>query len=119
MRYDLLGSRGNNFFRLTFEYNFDYEDDEVFFAYCLPYTYSDLQEDIRKWSISPFVQHSCLGRSLSGLKLPVLHIANHFTEGFKGYSKKNIVITGRVHPAESNGSYVLRGFIEWIIGDSK
>ena len=60
-----------------------------------------------------------MGRSLSGLQLPLLHITNHKTKGFNGFNKKNIVITGRVHPGESNGSYVLRGFIEWLLGDTK
>jgi len=60
---------------------------------------------------SKYLKKGILGRSLSGLQLPLLHITNHATKGFIGYPKKNIVITGRAHPAESSGSYVLRGFI--------
>ena len=31
---------------LSFSYEFQYDDDNIFFAYCYPYTYSDLQEYI-------------------------------------------------------------------------
>jgi len=33
-------------FKLSFDYNFTEEDDEVFFAYSIPYTYSQLLKDI-------------------------------------------------------------------------
>lgn len=32
-------------FSLEFEYTFEYDNDEVSFAYCFPYTYEDLQKD--------------------------------------------------------------------------
>ena len=69
---------------------------------------------------SPFVKTSNIGKTLSGLELPVLHITSHQPEEKKeDKKKKNIVITGRVHPGESNGSHVLRGFIEMLLGNSK
>jgi hypothetical protein len=34
------------YFTLTFSHTFEHADDSVFFAFCYPYTYSDLQEDI-------------------------------------------------------------------------
>lgn len=36
-----------------------------------------------------------LGRSLSGLEIPLLHISDHREES---KLKKNVVITGRIHP---------------------
>jgi cytosolic carboxypeptidase protein 2/3 len=119
MRYEILGSKANNFFRLSFTYDFEFEDDEVFFAYCVPYTYSDLHRDLLKWEGSEYVQKTILGRSLSGLQLPLLHITNHCTQGYSKFPKNNIVITARAHPAESNGSYTLRGFIGWLLGGSR
>jgi len=32
-------------YTLEFEYTFEYDNDEVSFAYCFPYTYEDLQKD--------------------------------------------------------------------------
>ena len=31
-----------NLYTLTLQYEFEEEDDEVFFAYCIPYTYSQM-----------------------------------------------------------------------------
>ena len=33
---------------LTFTYEFGYDNDTVFFSYCYPYSYTDLQNDITK-----------------------------------------------------------------------
>lgn len=32
--------------------------------------------------------------------------------------KKGIVISARVHPGESNGSWMMKGVIDFLIGDS-
>jgi hypothetical protein len=33
--------------------------------------------------------------------------------------KKGIVVTGRVHPGETNGSHMVKGLIEVLLGESK
>lgn len=58
------------------------------------------------------VKRDTLGRSLTGVDIPILHITNHLNSGI--VKKKNILITGRIHPGESNGSHVLKGFMEFI-----
>lgn len=35
-----------NNYTLTFTYKFTHDSDTVFFAYCYPYTYSDLKQDL-------------------------------------------------------------------------
>jgi murein tripeptide amidase MpaA len=62
------------------------------------------------------VKKNVIGKSLTGLDLPVLHISNHQSNESK---KKNIVVTGRVHPGESNSSLILNGFISYMIGSSR
>lgn len=34
------------YYTLTFTYHFEHDHDSVFFAYCMPYSYTDLQNDI-------------------------------------------------------------------------
>lgn len=47
IRKDALSVTNNKtYFTLTFSYDFEYDDDTVFFSYCFPYTYSDLIEDL-------------------------------------------------------------------------
>ena len=40
-------------FNLTFTYEFLYDDDTVYFAYCYPYSYSDLTDDLTKLTLDP------------------------------------------------------------------
>jgi hypothetical protein len=63
-------------YRLTFEYNFVEENDLVFFAYSIPYTYSELISDIDKMP-NKLVKKYTLARTHSGVDIPVLHISNH------------------------------------------
>lgn len=60
------------------------------------------------------VKKEILGKSLSGLDIPVLHISNHFTLK----PKKNIVIIGRAHPSEANGSHLLKGFMDFLCSNA-
>ena len=42
LKYNKVVRRGRVFFTLEFDYKFEYEDDIVWFATCIPYTYSTL-----------------------------------------------------------------------------
>lgn len=48
LRYELIEEMIDSpcVYRLSFDYDFEYEDDEVFFAYTIPYTYSQMLKDI-------------------------------------------------------------------------
>ena len=41
-------SGGGFYYCLSFSFEFEYEDDEVYFAHCFPYTYRDLKEFLNK-----------------------------------------------------------------------
>ena len=42
-----------NFYTLTFTHKFDYDNDMVYFSHCIPYTYSDLVDDLTKIEKEP------------------------------------------------------------------
>jgi cytosolic carboxypeptidase protein 2/3 len=44
---------GKTYYTLTFTYDFDYDNDSVFFAYSVPYTYTDLLDDIVAIEMDP------------------------------------------------------------------
>lgn len=37
------------YFTLSFTYTFPHDDDVVYFSHSLPYTYTDLNEDMNRW----------------------------------------------------------------------
>lgn len=45
--------RFKSYYTLTFTYEFGYDDDTVYFAYCYPYTFTDLQDDLNRISSDP------------------------------------------------------------------
>jgi murein tripeptide amidase MpaA len=62
--------------------------------------------------------------SLGGLDVPLLFIHEDideisFDETERKADKKCIIISGRAHPGESNGSYMMEGFISFLCGNSK
>jgi len=44
------GGTFKSYYTHTFTYEFEYPDDTVYFAYCYPYTYTDMVEDLNKIS---------------------------------------------------------------------
>ena len=138
------------FFTLTFSYSFKESYDKVYFAYSVPYTYTDLKRDLDLLQISiyeKFVRIDSLCQTLAGNLVPVLTV----TKDVKNYTswdeeleklkksaagrralrakifrekgpsdvvKRCIFITARVHPGETNGSFMMNGFIRFITGKS-
>ncbi|KAG5685061.1 hypothetical protein PVAND_014262 [Polypedilum vanderplanki] len=110
-------------YTLTFNVEFQYENDTVFFAHSYPYTYSDLQDylmNIQRHPIkSKFSKLRLLCRSLAGNNVYYLTVTAPSTpEEELQKKKKAIVVTARVHPGEAPSSWMMKGFIDFITGDS-
>ena len=141
------------FYTLTFTYYFKDIDDQVYFAYNYPYTYSNLLtelENIKTEEYRNYVRVDTMCQTLAGNGVPIITV----TKNIKSYTpwdqeleklkksaagrknlrskalkdkekfkesevKRCIVITARVHPGETNGSYMMRGFLGFIIGKTK
>ena len=66
------------------------------------------------------VETTTLTTSLGGLDIPLLTITNFKNKQVQvETNKKVIVITGRVHPGESNASYLMHGFLQFILSSDK
>ena len=94
------------FYELSFSVTFTGEE-EVRLAYCVPYTYSDLLRDVRQ--ISSVAEIGSLGQTLTGVNIPLVVIGKRNED----FSKPVLVVTGRVHPGESNSSIVLSEFMKF------
>ena len=118
-------------FHLSFIYTPEYQDDVVQFAYCIPYTYSYYKEFERKLEASlegsseKIMKIKRLCMSLGGLDVSEITITSNVEEqevAFKEkirLKKKVIFITGRCHPGETNGSWMVEGLLEFLVGSSE
>ncbi|KAJ3391394.1 Cytosolic carboxypeptidase 6 [Lobulomyces angularis] len=100
---------------LSFIFEFDSFDDEYFFAYSFPYTYTQLQDYLNEISLRnlPFFDRELLGYSVEGRRLDILSITS--ISSLTTEPKRTICITSRVHPGESPSSYVCQGIIDFLI----
>ncbi|XP_073965826.1 nna1 carboxypeptidase isoform X2 [Choristoneura fumiferana] len=110
-------------YTLTFNIEFPHADDAVYVAHCYPYTYSDLQEYLSRLQSHPikstFSKLRLLCRTLAGNNVYYLTItAPPNTNEMEQKKKKAVVITGRVHPGETPSSWMMKGFIDYLTGDS-
>ncbi|CAH1973717.1 unnamed protein product [Acanthoscelides obtectus] len=108
-------------YTLTFTVKFPHEDDEVYLAHCYPYTYSDLQDYLSELCSHPvkstFSTVRLLCKTLAGNNVYYVTITSPSTPG-DAKKKRAIVITARVHPGETPSSWMMKGVLDFLTGDS-
>ncbi|CAK61401.1 unnamed protein product (macronuclear) [Paramecium tetraurelia] len=90
------------------------ENELLKIAYCVPYTFSQLLEycdNLEKRC--NYVKRKIFCESLGGVQLPMLI----FNKG-KSTSKKCLILQARIHPGESNGSWVMQGVLDFLSSQS-
>jgi cytosolic carboxypeptidase protein 2/3 len=71
-------SREKKYYELSFTYDFKQKQDTVYFAYCVPYTFSKMQARLRQIKTKrDIVREDRLCYSLSGLPVPILTVTSH------------------------------------------
>ncbi|ENN79064.1 hypothetical protein YQE_04485, partial [Dendroctonus ponderosae] len=108
-------------YTLTFTVTFPHDDDEVYLAHCYPYTYSDLQEHLAEIRAHPVKQTystvRLLCRSLAGNDVYFITITSPQIPG-ETKKKRAVVLTARVHPGETPSSWIMKGILDFLTGDS-
>uniref|UniRef100_T1IZX3 Peptidase M14 domain-containing protein n=1 Tax=Strigamia maritima TaxID=126957 RepID=T1IZX3_STRMM len=119
----ITGEKPTPFHTLSWTCQFPFENDTVYFAHSFPYTYSDLQEYLTELINDPKKSQWCtvdtLCHSLAGNRVYVLTIFSPI-EGAQVllFKKRVIVVTARVHPGETPSSWVMKGLIDLLTGDT-
>ena len=82
--YNGFGEGIENYYTLSFTYKFEYPEDEVWFAHAVPYTYTDLMNELSKLRkqeeakqpTERMLEASILCRTLAGVPCPLLTITS-------------------------------------------
>ncbi|XP_030564483.1 cytosolic carboxypeptidase Nna1 isoform X2 [Drosophila novamexicana] len=112
----------NSSYTLTFTIEFEHDDDTVYFAHSYPYTYSDLQDYLMEIQRHPVKSKFCklrlLCRTLAGNNVYYLTVTAPSNNEDNIRRKKSIVVSARVHPSETPSSWMMKGLMDFITGDS-
>lgn len=91
-------------------------------AMCWPAAYTalaaGLQRLVRQPQLYPFLKMEVLTRTLAGNAVHLLTIAEHSAHGGRRAHRPVIALTARVHPGETNASWLLRGALAELLGNS-
>ena len=73
------------FHTATFTHTFEHDDDSVFFAYCFPYTYTDLVTDLNTIERDPrrrkFMNRQVLCKTIAGVNCELVTVTDTSTMG--------------------------------------
>jgi len=111
-----------HYYSLTFTYCFEYDNDTVSMAFSQPYTFTDLQNDLKYLESLPhssrYMTREILCTSISGIPCDLLTITSQL-KGKGDLSKRGVILTARVHPGETVSSYMIKGVIDFLLSDDK
>ncbi|XP_067839264.1 cytosolic carboxypeptidase 1 isoform X4 [Heptranchias perlo] len=122
------GLKGKSYYTLTFTMTFPHKDDVCYFAYHYPYTYSTLQMHIQKLEAlhdpqQIYFRQDSICETLGGNPCPVLTITSIpeskcWEHLYQFRNRPYIFLTSRVHPGESNSSWVMKGTLEFLMSNN-
>ena len=129
--YKLNKGKKEFYYTLSFNYTFEFDKDEVFFANCIPFTYTDLTRDLNVYTKNEndkyvFFNRKKLCSTIIGNDVEYFSIntSTIYPNIKKDNSnsvdkiKNGIVLFARQHPSETVGSWTLRGAIDFLMGES-
>ena len=127
--YKINKGKKEYYYTLSFNYTFQFDNDEVFFANCIPFTYTDLTRDLNYFTKNEndryiFFDRRKLCSTIVGNDVEYFTInsssiyssLNNNSTNIK--SKSGVVLFGRQHPSETVGSWTIKGAIDFLMGES-
>ncbi|KAL5104064.1 Cytosolic carboxypeptidase 1 [Taenia crassiceps] len=131
MRSGSVAKNSRNYYTATFSLRFQHRGDICYIAYHYPYTHSRLLADLAQWQLrAQNVASKSMSKTASKLYLRVQNLTSTLldnlvplitiTEATEDSGKvidsrrPYIFITARVHPGESNSSWVMQGLLDHL-----
>ncbi|XP_075983971.1 cytosolic carboxypeptidase 1-like [Anticarsia gemmatalis] len=107
---------------VTFNIEFPHTNDVVYLAYHFPFTYSMMMTRIWQWSLQmptgSYLRAEPLCYSLNNNEVPLLTVSAEDTPANPIVDREIVFLTARVHPGESNASWVMDGTLACLLGSS-
>ncbi|XP_060708839.1 cytosolic carboxypeptidase 4 [Hemiscyllium ocellatum] len=120
------GQKETSYYTLTFTITFLHSKDVCYLAYHYPYTYSTLMTHLHLLEESlnhdqVYFRHQTLCSTLGGNRCPVITITAspgaQCEQLRQFWNRQYVVLTARVHPGESNASWVIKGTLEFLMSN--
>eukprot|EP00118_Oscarella_pearsei_P011887 m.83426 g.83426 ORF g.83426 m.83426 type:complete len:960 (+) comp36345_c0_seq11:27-2906(+) len=107
---------GRSLYKLSWRMEFPHSGDTCHLAHCYPYTYTDLQDYLDKVLLDQCKSQYCkidiLCQTKAERSCPILTITD---PSVNFVFKKCVVVSGRVHPGETNSSWIVQGLIDFLL----
>nr|XP_034299873.1 uncharacterized protein LOC105338947 isoform X2 [Crassostrea gigas] len=110
--------RGIPYYELEWQMDFPNAEDTYYLAHCYPYTFTDLKEDLDAMLNNPerrqWIKREVLCETRAGNSCFLVTCTNFDTSREEQIKKKVVVVTARVHPGESQASWMMKGLLDYI-----
>lgn len=108
-----------SYYTLTWTMKFPASEDTCYLAHCFPYSYSHLMSYLSQLEesslASRYLRKEILCHTIAGNLCPLLTITDF--ERNEDNPRIGVVITARVHPGETNSSWIMQGLIEFLTSE--
>ena len=126
--YNIIKNKRYFYYTLSFEYTFEYDNDEIYFSNSIPFTYSDIIKDLNYYTKKEnekynFFERKKLCSTILGNDVDYFNINNDndllISENREIKNKKGIILFARQHPGETVGNWILKGAYEYLMSFNK
>lgn len=109
-------------YTLAFTHTFEFTEDVCYFTFCHPYTYTDLQNYLYRLQVDKrrraHVKRAVLCKTIAGNVCDVLTITAPAKSADALLERVVIILTARVHPGESNASWIMQGMMDFLTSEA-